>query len=116
KVVDQQDDGKIQSSDDELLEDRVVLGTELPKFTLGVTNRFSYRAFDLSFFIYYRNGSQFKNNMLSGTFGDYTNNRYNHMKLNYWTKENPTNDYYGLGVAQPYKEAIYYQKADFVRI
>ncbi|MCO5235963.1 MAG: TonB-dependent receptor [Chitinophagaceae bacterium] len=116
KVVDQNKDQKIMTSDDEAKEDRVVLGTELPKFTLGMTNRFSYRDWDLSFFIYYRNGTQFKNSMLAGTFGDYGNNRYNHMKLNYWTKENPTNDYYGLGVAQPYKEAIYYQNADFLRI
>jgi hypothetical protein len=66
--------------------------------------------------MYYRKGTQYSDNLLSGTMGDYTNTRYNHIKLNYWTRNNPTNDYYGVGVSQPYKQAIYYEDASFLRI
>jgi hypothetical protein len=48
--------------------------------------------------------------------GDYTNTRYNHIVLNYWTRNNPTNDWYGVGVSQPYKSAIQYEDASFLRI
>ena len=114
KVVDVVKDGKISSADGE--DDRVILGSELPRWTLGFTNRFSYKAFDLSFFMYYRNGTQFRNGMLQGTMGEYHKDRYNHLKLNYWTSKNPTNDYYGVAVDPVYKQAIEYQKADFLRI
>jgi hypothetical protein len=48
--------------------------------------------------------------------GDYTNTRYNHIVLNYWTRNNPTNDWYGVGVSQPYKGAIQYEDASFLRV
>jgi TonB-linked SusC/RagA family outer membrane protein len=114
RVVDQNGDGVISSATGK--DDRVVVGTQLPNFTMGMTNRVSYKNLDLSFLMYYRNGTTYNNNLLNGTMGDYTNNRYNHIVLNYWTKNNPTNDYYGVGVAQPYKSAIYYENASFLRI
>ncbi|HEX5023641.1 MAG TPA: SusC/RagA family TonB-linked outer membrane protein, partial [Agriterribacter sp.] len=114
KVVDQNKDGVISSTD--AIDDRVVLGSELPDWTLGVTNKFDYKNFDLSFFIYYRKGTQYRNGMLSGTMGEYTGTRYNHIVLNYWTSKNPTNDYFGVAAAQPYREAIQYQDASFLRI
>jgi hypothetical protein len=54
--------------------------------------------------------------LLSGTFGELGSDRYNRLNLNYWTSENPTNDYFGVVAANPYREAIQYQKANFVRI
>ena len=48
--------------------------------------------------------------------GDYTNFRYNHIVLNYWTRKNPTNDFYGPGVSQPYKSAIQYEDASYLRV
>lgn len=114
RVVDKNKDGAISSSAD--ADDRMILGTQLPNWTAGMTNRLTYKDFDLSFLIYYRKGTQFNNALLSGTMGDYTNTRYNHIVLNYWTRNNPTNTYYGPGVAQPYKQAIYYEDASFLRI
>jgi hypothetical protein len=38
------------------------------------------------------------------------------LNLNYWTKENPTNDYFGVWQAEPYREAIQYQDASFWRL
>ena len=111
KVVDQNEDGQLTDADD-----RVVLGSAQPKWLMGITNRLSLRNFDLSFLIYTSQGAQFRNSMLSGTMGEIQNGRYNALDLNYWTSENPTNDYYSGAVANPYRQAIQYQDASFVRI
>jgi TonB-linked SusC/RagA family outer membrane protein len=114
KVIDQNGDGKISSSAD--ADDRVILGDELPDWIGGITNNFSYKNWDLSFFIYTRQGVQFKNAMLAGTFGELGSSRYNRLNLNYWTAENPTNDYFGVWQANPYREAIQYKNANFWRV
>jgi TonB-linked SusC/RagA family outer membrane protein len=114
KVVDQNKDGKISSSTG--IDDRVVLGNQLPKWMAGINNTLTYKNFDLSCFIYTRQGVQFQNSMLSGTMGDLGGNRYNHLNLNYWTANNPTNDYYGVWQANPYRQAIQYKEASFWRI
>lgn len=114
KVVDQNGDGRISSAAD--ADDRVVLGNELPDWIAGVTNVFNFRNWDLSFFIYTRQGVQFRNAMLRGTFGQLENPRYNRLNLNYWTASNPTNDYYGVWQPNPYREAIQYKEANFWRL
>lgn len=114
KVVDQNNDGKISSSTG--IDDRVVLGNQLPKWMAGINNNFSYKNWDLSCFIYTRQGVQFQNSLLSGTMGDLGANRYNHVNLNYWTATNPTNDYYGVWQGNPYRQAIQYKDASFWRI
>jgi TonB-dependent starch-binding outer membrane protein SusC len=114
KVVDQNGDGKISSATNE--DDRVVLGSELPKWIAGMTNTFTYKNLDLSIFVYTRQGVQYRNGMLSGTMGELGSNRYNHLNLNYWTKTNPTNDYFGVWQTNPYREAIQYKDASFWRI
>lgn len=115
RVVDQNNDGQISTT--EGIDDRVVLGTQLPKWILGVTNRFKYKNFDLSGFIYYRNGVQYNNSTLSGTFGDIASTRYNKLaSLDYWRSDNPSNTYYGVVAANPYRNAINYQDATFLRI
>ncbi len=116
KVVDQNNDGKILSSADEALDDRVVLGNELPKWMAGINNTFTYKDWDFSFFIYTRQGVQYRNSLLSGTMGELGSNRYNHLNLNYWTETNPTNDYFGVWQSNPYREAIQYMEANFWRI
>ena len=115
RVVDQNNDGIISSSTGK--DDRVVLGTQLPNYTMGMTNRFTYSNFDLSFMFYYRNGTLYKNALMDGTMADYTNTGYNHIVLDYWTRNNPINTWYGPGVNQPgYKSAIHYEDATFLRL
>jgi TonB-linked SusC/RagA family outer membrane protein len=78
-------DGKINQ------DDRVILGSDIPNWTGSITNRFSYKGFDLSFIFYARQGqtiiSGFHNslNQLAG--------RYEQMKVDYWTPNNPTNEF-----------------------
>jgi TonB-linked SusC/RagA family outer membrane protein len=115
RVVDQNNDGIISST--EGIDDRVVLGTQLPNWLLGITNRFKYKSFDLSFFLYYRNGVQYNNSALSGTFGEISGTRYNKLaSLDYWRSDNPSNTYFGVAAANPYRSAINYQDASFLRV
>jgi TonB-linked SusC/RagA family outer membrane protein len=114
KVVDQNNDGKISSSTG--IDDRVVLGNQLPKWMAGINNTLTFKNWELSCFVYTRQGVQFQNSMLSGTMGEIGSNRYNHLNLNYWTTTNPTNDYFGTWQANPYRQAIQYKDASFWRI
>lgn len=115
RVVDQNNDGKISSAEGS--DDRIILGTQLPKFLMGVTNRLNFKNIDFSFFIYYRNGTQYSNSTLSGTFGEISGTRYNKLaSIDYWRSDNPSNTYWGVAGAGPYRGAINYQDASFLRI
>ncbi|MBK6814436.1 MAG: TonB-dependent receptor [Saprospiraceae bacterium] len=115
RVVDQNNDGIISSSD--AIDDRTILGSALPNYLMGMTNRFNYKSFDFSFFMYYRNGSEYSNSTLSGTFGDLGGTRYNRLSsLDYWRSDNPSNTYFGVAAANPYRNAINYQDASFLRV
>ncbi len=81
KVQDTNSDGIINA------DDRVLIGSDVPDFSAGLTNRFSYKNFDLSFFFFGR----FGNTIVSGFHKD--NNalagRYQQIKVDYWTPNNP---------------------------
>jgi len=85
KVQDTNGDGKINA------DDRVVLGSDIPNWTGGITNRFAYKGFDLSFFIYARQGQM----IVSGFHRDINQlaGRYEQIKVDYWTPNNPTNEF-----------------------
>lgn len=70
-------------------DDRVFLGRRSPDFEGGITNRFGYKGFDLSFLFSFKSGGILTSNMhndwmntLAGT--------YNNLKVDYWTTENTT--------------------------
>ncbi len=114
RIVDQNNDGKITlgvvGKDD-----RVILGSQLPKFTVGMTNRVSFKNFDLSVMMYYRNGTMYKNAFLAGYVSDAGGG--GRLALNYWTKNNPSNEIYGMGIAaNNYRDAICFEDASFLRI
>jgi TonB-linked SusC/RagA family outer membrane protein len=85
KVQDTNGDGKITA------DDRVLVGSDVPKFSMGLTNRLSYKNIDLSFFLFGRFGNTIvsgfhqSNNSLAG--------RYQQIKVDYWTPSNPTNEF-----------------------
>ena len=114
RIVDQNNDGKITLGTVGK-DDRVILGSQLPKFTIGMTNRVNFKNFDLSVMMYYRKGTMFKNGFLSGYVSDAGGG--GRLALNYWTKNNPSNEMYGMGiVANNYRDAIYFEDASFLRI
>ena len=93
RVEDVNADGKITA------DDRQVIGNFQPKWEGGLTNRFSYGNFDASIVMYARMGMKvavpyLTGNASGGTGFDFFNqSRSNQMKVNYWTKDNPTNEF-----------------------
>ena len=72
-------------------DDRMYIGAAVPRWTAGLQNSFTYRAFDLGIFVFARWGQ-----MLNAQFLG----RYNPSgegggpaMINYWTPENATNDF-----------------------
>ena len=111
KIEDFNNDGVINS------DDRQFLGSAVPDFALGLTNRFNFKGFDLSFFLYGRFGymirSQFhtQNNSLAG--------RYNNLDIDYWTPNNPTNSYPRPNVNQEsakYASSMEYFDGTFIKV
>lgn len=86
RIKDQNNDGKINA------DDRVILGSAVPKFTGGITNRFAYMGFDLSIFVFARFGSKITSLLHEGA-SIALQGRYNTLKVDYWTPGNPTNKY-----------------------
>jgi TonB-linked SusC/RagA family outer membrane protein len=85
KIQDTNGDGRINSLD------RVILGSAVADFALGMTNRFTYKGFDVSFFLFGRFGSTIRSQFhqsFNSLFG-----RYNNLAIDYWTPTNPTNAY-----------------------
>jgi hypothetical protein len=111
KVQDTNGDGKITA------DDRVFLGSDIPTWSGGITNRFSYKGFDFNFFIYARVGQTIlsgfhrDNNQLAG--------RYEQIKVDYWTPNNPTNEFPRPNSSQEfpvYNSAIIYFDGSFVKV
>ena len=111
KVEDFNKDGKINA------DDRQILGSAVPGFTAGLTNRFSYKGFDLSFFVFARVGQ-----LIRSRFHDNVNQlagRYNNLNLNYWTPNNPTNEFPQPVVTQEfpkYGSSLTYFEGSFFKI
>jgi TonB-linked SusC/RagA family outer membrane protein len=85
RVKDQDGDGRINAND------LVILGSDIPDWSGGITNRFEFKGFDLSFFVFTRQGY-----MIRSLFHENFNNlfgRYNNLDVDYWTPDNPTNAY-----------------------
>lgn len=85
RVRDQNNDGSISAADD-----RIVIGQKTPKWTAGMTNNFSYKNLNLSVLLYARVGqtidSEFRKMYYDPTV-------FNTPVVDYWTPENPTNNY-----------------------
>ena len=110
KVVDQNKDGKLDPQND-----KVILGSPLPKWTGGITNTFTYKNVDLSIFIYTRQG-EFKYSAFHKEVGNEYGGEMNELKVNYWTPENPTNDFYRPGINAGWTGLTLYKDVSFVRV
>jgi len=115
RIVDQNNDGKITTG---IIgqDDRVIVGTQLPNYTIGMTNRVSYKNLDVAVMMYYRNGTMYKNGFLSSYLSGPGGGA--RLNLDYWTRNNPSNQMWGMGIpGSPYgNDAIYMQDASFLRI
>ena len=85
KVKDQNDDGAITA------DDRIILGSNVPTWSMGLTSRMHFNGFDFSFFIYTRQGATIYSGFHRNQ--NYLSGRYNNLDVDYWTPDNPTNAY-----------------------
>jgi len=92
RFVDQNGDGVIDG------DDRVVRGDPFPNWIGGLTNRFAYKNFDFSFFVYASLGSMHHTNMYSNSFNDplslqFVVAQFNQLNVDYWMPDNPSNEF-----------------------
>ncbi len=104
--------------------DRQILGNFQPGWEGGITNRFNYKGFDMSVIVYARMGMKVVvpyltgNSTGSGGFAFFNQSRVNQIKVNYWTRSNPTNDFpapdAGSAVAY-FGSVLGYQDGSFIK-
>lgn len=92
KIEDVNGDGKFDAND------RQIVGNFQPKWAGGMTNRFSYKGFDLTFVIHARIGQTVVTPYFMADGGAqgypfFNNSRVNSLKRDYWTPDNPTNEF-----------------------
>lgn len=117
RVEDVNNDGKIDAND------RQVLGTFQPKWEGGITNRVAFRGFDLSLVVFARMGMKVLVPYLTadGTaqgFPFFNQGRVNQLKINYWTRTNPTNNFPApdAGTDRPFfSSTLGYQDGSFIK-
>lgn len=112
KVQDVNNDGKIDAND------RQILGTYQPQYTAGLTNRFSYKGFDLTTVMFARMGQKVSVSYLDQAGGFFNIGRVNQYNLNYWTPTNPTNDFPRPDASQSplYSGTLEYQDGSFIKM
>lgn len=112
KIEDFNGDGRINVAGD-----RQLIGSTIPAWSGGMTHRFEYKGFDVNFFIFARIGQWIRstfhtnNNTLAG--------RYNNLNIDYWTPNNPTNDFPRPNQAQEfpvYNSSLIYFDGSFVKM
>ncbi|SDM39515.1 TonB-linked outer membrane protein, SusC/RagA family [Catalinimonas alkaloidigena] len=95
--------------------DRVVIGSNRPKWSGSINNRFRYKGFELSFMLYARIGQMISNNAYRMGLGG----RYQSLDLDYWTPTNPTNEFprpIGDVDIQTYGTALRYRNGSFMKV
>ncbi len=109
RPVDQNGDYKIDANND-----RMIIGSTIPKFIVGLVNTFDYKSFELSIFLYGRM------DYIYDTGGEGEVGRYNQREVNYWTPENPNSDYqkpiYSAGYGDQYYQSLGYKNGSFLKI
>lgn len=115
KVEDVNGDGRINESD------RMVLGSLQPKWQGGITNRFSYKGFNLDVVLFARIGGMLVSTLYQANQGNPFNTlegRRNGPKVDYWTPQNPTDAYPRPGQAQQpvFGSTLGYFDASYMKI
>ncbi|WP_170154454.1 TonB-dependent receptor [Mangrovibacterium diazotrophicum] len=109
RPVDQNGDYKIDANND-----RVIIGSEIPKYILGLTNTFTYKGLELSIFMYGRFGYTYD------AGGEGLVGRYQQRKINYWTPNNTNSDYqkpiYSAGYGDQYYGSLGFESGSFLKI
>lgn len=98
--------------------DRVILGSIRPKWSGNLTNEFKFKNFDLGFQLFARWGQTMRYEF-TGTYDPSANT--NSLSHNYWTPENPTNDFPRPNANKTtastlYYSTLYFKDGSFVKL
>lgn len=104
--------------------DRQVIGDFQPDFIAGLTNRFTYKNFDLNVVMFGRFGQTIVVTYLTADGGAngypfFGNSRVNTHKVNYWTPDNPTNEFPQPDASRDalqYTSTLSYRDGSFLKI
>jgi TonB-dependent starch-binding outer membrane protein SusC len=109
KIIDQNGDYKIDANND-----RVIIGSTIPKYIVGLTNTFDYKGFELSVLLYGRMG------YIYDAGGEGMVGRYQQRAVNYWTPNNTNSDYqkpiYSAGYGDQYYASLGYKHGSFLKV
>ena len=115
KIEDVNGDYKLDASDKQFI------GQHDPTFLWGMTNSFSYKNVSLSVFVHGVHGATAQNTLMTDNVTAETRN--NTMKKNWWTEDNPTNEWvmnnlYAeiMGGINLHTNDSYFQNQSFIRI
>ncbi|MBN2596340.1 MAG: TonB-dependent receptor, partial [Marinifilaceae bacterium] len=106
-------DGDYDIDDD----DKMILGQRDPKVIWGMTNTFEYKNFLLRIFMHGVDGVTKENDLRKDRV--YSDISQNTIKKNWWTPENPTNEFYMNHPDARFMgggSATYYEDASYIRI
>ena len=99
-------------------DDRQIIGQLDPKILWGITNTFTYSNFTLSIFVHGSAGATVENYLMNDDVQG-SEVRYNTLKKDWWTTDNPTNDWVinkeNADIMNGFNGNIY-EKTDFARI
>lgn len=94
--------------------DRVIIGSLIPKYILGITNTFNYKGIELSIFMYGRMGYYFN------AGGEGLGGRGNNRKVDYYTAADENSDYqrpfFTQGNGDSYSGILGYESGSFMKI
>jgi len=95
--------------------DRTIIGNTMPKWTGGITNTFEYKNFDFSVFVFTSQGAKAAS-WFHLSHGGVGGNRFNTLKWDYWTPENPSNTIPQPGNPGPFEEPFFYRDVSYTRV
>ena len=104
--------------------DRQVIGNFQPKWEGGFTSRMSYKNFDFNFVIFARMGMKVEVPYLTTDgsnqgYDFFMQSRVNQLKVNYWTRSNPTNAFPRPDASLqsfPFASTLGYQDGSFIKM
>lgn len=109
RPVDQNGDYRIDPNDD-----RVIIGHTRPRWTVGMTNTFNYKGFELSIFFSGRLDYTYN------TGGEWQGGRYVQRKISYYNENNKNSDYqkpiYNVAGGDPYYNILGYRDGSFIKL
>jgi TonB-linked SusC/RagA family outer membrane protein len=94
--------------------DKKIIGQQTPKWSGSITNNLKYKNWDFSVYVYTRQGEQLYSTFKSSFMA--LEGNYNNVNVNYWTEDNPSNEYPEPGNKGNYFNSFRYSDISFVRV